>query len=55
MIPNPVSDGIAANKERVIRMDIVAMDAHRQQTLGLTLIAIAILLFVLLRHFWGRS
>jgi len=30
------------------------MDAHRQQTLGLTLIAIAILLFVLLRHVWGR-
>jgi len=35
-------------------MDTVAMDAHRQQTLGLALIAIAILAFALLRHFWGR-
>gem|GEM_PF-5586725 len=35
-------------------MDTVAMDAHRQQTLGLTLVAILILLFVLLRHLWGR-
>jgi hypothetical protein len=35
-------------------MDTVAMDAHRQQTLGLALIAIAILALVLLRHFWGQ-
>jgi len=35
-------------------MDTVAMDAHRQQTLGLALIAIAILALVLLRRFWGR-
>jgi len=35
-------------------MDTVAMDAHRQQTLGLALIAIAILAWVLVRHFWER-
>jgi hypothetical protein len=35
-------------------MDCVAMDAHRQQTLGLALIAIAILLIVAIRHYLVR-
>jgi hypothetical protein len=29
------------------------MDAHRQQALGLALLALLVLLFVLLRRFWG--
>jgi hypothetical protein len=35
-------------------MDSVAMDANRQQTLGLAIIAIAILLLVVIRHFLVR-
>jgi hypothetical protein len=31
------------------------MDAQRQQTLGLALIALLILLFVLLRHLWSGA
>jgi hypothetical protein len=33
----------------------MAMDARRQQTLGLAIIAVVILLFVLLRHLWSRA
>jgi hypothetical protein len=32
-----------------------AMDAQRQQALGLALLALLILLFVLLRRFWSGA
>jgi hypothetical protein len=31
------------------------MDSQRQQVLGLTLLALLILLFVLLRRIWGNA
>jgi len=30
------------------------MDGRRQQVLGLAIVALLILLFVVLRHFWSR-
>ena len=34
---------------------MAAMDAQRQQALGLAVIALLILLFVLLRRFWSGA
>ena len=44
---------ISVTRRQLITMK--AMDARRQQTLGLAIIAVAILLFVLLRRLWSGA